>query len=162
VRSVDIITPTREQYDHRPNPLVAVGGISITRLIRQTVCLSAADMHELRRLAAAKGGRARGYTISSEVAAAIKDYIKKQDAQHEEANMTPVWEQLLNEKFAQLEAWLRPGVWGGGTYSATAALLLLELMCGKQLDPAQAKDHFELIRGRAWKIIRRELPGDGS
>ncbi|MDF2630433.1 MAG: hypothetical protein K0R39_4264, partial [Symbiobacteriaceae bacterium] len=99
--------------------------------------------------------------------AAIREYIKRNKALHEEASMTPVWQHLLDEKFAQLEVWLRPGVWGGGTYSATAALLLLELMCGKTLDPAQAKDHFELIRGQAWKILRRENlsltgPGDGN
>lgn len=130
-------------------------------LIRKCVRLSLADVQALQRLADAKGGRRKGYTFTDELAAAVRDYIKKQTAQHEESTMTPVWEQLLNEKFAQLEAWLRPGVWGGGTYSTTAALLLLELMCGKTLDPAQAKDHFELIRGRAWKIIRRDDLGGG-
>jgi hypothetical protein len=70
--------------------------------------------------------------------------------------MTPVWQRLLDEKFEHLETWLRPGVWGGATYSTTAALLLLEVMCGKTLDPRDAKTHFELIRGRAWKIVRRD------
>ena len=119
-------------------------------------------MQQLRRIVEAKGGRTRGFTISSVVAAAVRDYIKRHDSQQEEASMTPVLERLLDERFAQLEAWLRPGVWGGGTYSATAALLLLELMCGKTLEPSQARDHFELIRGRAWKIIRRDAPMDGS
>jgi hypothetical protein len=131
------------------------------KLVRKCVYLDEADLQELKRLAAARGGRRRGHTLSSEVAGAIREYIKRNAAQHEEATMTPVWQQLLDEKFAQSEAWLRPGVWGGATYSATAALLLLELMCGKTLDPAQAKNHFELIRGRAWKIVRRdELGGD--
>lgn len=134
----------------------------MSEVIRKHVCLDVTDLQELQRLANSKGGRRRGHTLSSELTEAVRDYIKRKKAQHEEATMTPVWEQLLNEKFAQLEAWLRPGVWGGGTYSATAALLLLELMCGKTLDPNQAKDHFELIRGRAWKIIRRDELGGGS
>jgi len=131
-------------------------------LVRKCVYLDEADVQELKRLAQVKGGRRKGYTLNGEMAGAVREYIKRQKAQQEEATMTPVWEQLLNEKFAQLEAWLRPGVWGGGTYSATAALLLLELMCGKTLDPAQAKDHFELIRGRTWKIIRRDELGGGT
>lgn len=58
---------------------------------------------------------------------------------------------------------MRPGVWGAATYSATAALLLLELMCGKTLDPKEARDHFELIRGCAWKLVRHEPGGkDGT
>lgn len=135
--------------------------------IRKCLTLDPADLDDLKEAAKAKGGRRKGHTLSSEVTAAIREYIKRHKAQHEEASMTPVWQQLLDEKFAQLEVWLRPGVWGGGTYSATAALLLLELMCGKTLDPSQAKDHFDLIRGRAWKILRRENlslsnPGDGN
>lgn len=132
------------------------------RLVRKCVSLDLTDIQELQRLAEARGGRRRGHSFSNEVTAAIREYINRQKAQHEENTMTPIWEQLLNDKFAQLEAWLRPGVWGGGTYSATAALLLLELMCGKTLEPSQAKDHFELIRGRAWKILRRAELGEGS
>jgi hypothetical protein len=131
-------------------------------LVRKCVYLDEADIQELKRLAAAKGGRRQGYTLSRELGEAARAYIKHQMAQHEETVMTPVWQQLLEEKFAQLEAWLRPGVWGGATYSTTAALLLLELMCGKTLDPTKAKDHFELIRGRAWKIIRRDELGKGE
>lgn len=104
----------------------------------------------------AKGGHRRGYSFSREVTTALKEYIQRQKAQQEEAIMTPVWQRLLDEKFEQLEAWLRPGVWGGATYSTTASLLLLELMCGKTIDPRQARDHFELIRGRAWKIVRKD------
>ena len=79
----------------------------------------------------------------------------------EEVITAPIWQRMLDEKFEQMEVWLRPGVWGGATYSTTAALLLLEMMCGKNLDPRQAKDHFGLIRGRAWKIVRREFgPGN--
>jgi hypothetical protein len=129
--------------------------------VRKHVRLDSADIQELQRLVNSKGGARKGYTFSGEVTAAIRDYIKRQYAQQEEATMTPVWEQLLNDKFAQMESWLRPGVWGGGTYAATSALLLLELMCGKTLEPAQAKDHFELIRGRAWKLVRRD-PDGGS
>lgn len=126
---------------------------------RACVWLDSADIQELKRMAAAKGGARQGYTFSREVSAAVKEYIKRQHAQNEESSMTPVWEQLLEEKFARLEAWLRPGVWGGGTYAATAALLLLELMCGKTLEAGQARDHFELIRGRAWKLVRKDPEG---
>ena len=138
----------------------------MSRLVRKQFHLDPAVVRDLEQIVQAKGGQRKGYSLSREVTAALKEHIRRQYAQHEEATMTPIWQRLLDEKFEQLEAWLRPGVWGGGTYSATAALLLLELMCGKTLEPAQAKDHFELIRGRAWKLMRRDapsLPGaDGS
>jgi len=134
----------------------------VSRLVRVQAHMDSADVEELRRLVKMKGGQRKGYTLSRELNAALREYIKRHKAQQEEATMTPVWEQLIHEKFDQQEAWLRSGVWGGATYSATAALLLLELMCGKTLEPNQAKDHFELIRGRAWKIIRRDDPGGGS
>jgi hypothetical protein len=128
----------------------------VSHLVRKQFHLDPTDVRELEAMVKAKGGRRRGNSLSHEVNMALREHIKRNKAQQEEAVMTPVWQQLLEEKFAQLEAWLRPGVWGGGTYSATAALLLLELLCGKTLDPTQAKDHFELIRGRAWKILRRD------
>lgn len=134
----------------------------MSRLVRKQFHLDPADVEELERIVKSKGGKRKGYSLSRELNAALRDYIKRHKAVHEEATMTPVWERLINEKFEQQEAWLRPGVWGGGTYSATAALLLLELLCGKSIDPSQAKDHFELIRGRAWKIIRRDELGGGS
>ncbi|MFZ5823881.1 MAG: hypothetical protein ACOY94_06075 [Bacillota bacterium] len=127
-------------------------------LVRKQLHLDPADVQELERIVKTKGGRRRGYSFSREVTAALREYIRRHKAQEEEATMTPVWQKLLDEKFEQLEAWLRPGVWGGATYSTTSALLLLELMCGKSIDPKQAREHFELIRGRAWKIVRRE-PG---
>lgn len=125
-------------------------------LVRKQFHLDPADVQELKRIADAKGGRRRGYTVSREVTTALREYIQRQKAQLEEATMTPVWQRLLEEKFEQLETWLRPGVWGGATYSTTASLLLLELMCGKSIDPKEAREHFELIRGRAWKIVRKE------
>lgn len=136
----------------------------VSGLVRKQFHLDPADVQELERIAQSKGGRKRGYSVSREVNAAIREYIQRQKAQQEEASMTPVWQRLLDEKFEQLEAWLRPGVWGGATYSTTASLLLLELMCGKTIDPKQARDHFELIRSRAWKIVRREqqLPPAGQ
>jgi hypothetical protein len=92
----------------------------------------------------------------------LKEYVRRHTVQHEEAVSTPVWERLLHEQRDQQDAWLRPGVWGAATCSATCALLLLELMCGKTLDPQDAKDHFELIRGRAWKLVRRPVEQDGD
>jgi hypothetical protein len=81
--------------------------------------------------------------------------------------LAPVISQLLDEKFAQLEVWLRPGVWGGATYSTTAALMLLELLIGVRVEPAEAKNHLDLLRGRAWKMVRdknmdREPPAGSS
>jgi hypothetical protein len=133
--------------------------MTVSRLVRKQFHLDPAVVQELERIVDAKGGQRKGYSLSREVTAALREHIRRQTAQREEATMTPVWQQLLDQKFAELEGWLRPGVWGGGTYSATSALLLLELMCGKTLDPAQAKDHFELIRGRAWKLVRRDPEG---
>lgn len=76
--------------------------------------------------------------------------------------LAPVIERLLNEKVNQMESWLRSGVWAGATYSATATLLLLEMLCGQKVDPQEAREHLELIRGRAWKMVRKssdERPG---
>jgi hypothetical protein len=139
-----------------PEIQVAVGGESVASLVRKQVCLDQADIQELDRIVLAKGGRPKGYSFSSELTRALRDYLQRHRAQQEETTMTPVWQRLLDEKFEHLETWLRPGVWGGATYSTTAALLLLEVMCGKTLDPRDAKTHFELIRGRAWKIVRRD------
>lgn len=134
----------------------------MSALVRKNVCLDSALIDQVERIAKAKGGRRRGYSFSGELTEALKQHVRRYNAQQEEAVSTPVWEGLLKEKFGQQEEWLRPGVWGAATYSTTAALLLLELMCGKTLEPSQAKDHFELIRGRAWKIVRMERSNRGS
>ncbi|HEY3365996.1 MAG TPA: hypothetical protein VGK74_13145 [Symbiobacteriaceae bacterium] len=129
----------------------------MSRLVRKQFHLDSTDVSELERIVQAKGGRTRGNSLSREVTIALREHIRRQKARQEEAAMTPVWERLLAEKFDNQEAWLRSGVWGGATYSTTAALLLLELLCGKTLDPKEAQQHFELIRGRAWKIVRRDV-----
>lgn len=102
-------------------------------------------------------------TLSTEVNTALKEYLRRYKAGQEDIILAPAVERLLNEKMDQMETWLRSGVWAGATYSATATLLLLELVCGQTIDPKEAKDHFELIRGRAWKMVRksREPEGDG-
>jgi hypothetical protein len=133
-----------------------VGGMSVSMVVRKNVCLDSSLIEEMNRIVKAKGGRGKGYSFSSELTTALKEYVQRQAAQKEEVASTPLWQKLLDEKFAQLETWLRPGVWGGATYSTAGALLLLEVMCGKKLDPKEAKDHFDLIRGRAWKVVRRD------
>lgn len=125
-------------------------------LVRKNVCLDSDLIEQVERIAKAKGGARMGASFSAELTIALKEYVQRRTMQQEEVVLAPVLERLFNEKFAQLEQWLRPGTWGGATYSATSALLLLELMCGKTLEPSQAKEHFELIRGRAWKIVRRD------
>lgn len=130
-------------------------------LVRRQFHLDPVILADFERLVKSKGGRKQGYSLSREVNKALQAYVRQATVEREEVITAPVWRQMLDEKFEQLETWLRPGVWGGATYSTTAALLLLELMCGKTLDPRQAKDHFALIRGRAWKIVRREFgPGN--
>lgn len=140
---------------------MGVGGMSVSRPVRKNVMLDSALIEAVNGIVKSKGGRNKGYSFSGELTAALKEYVQRHTAQKEEAVSAPVWERLLNEKFDQQEQWLRPGAWGAATYSATSALLLLELMCGKTLDPKDAKEHFELIRGRAWKIVRRGL-GEGE
>lgn len=133
----------------------AVGGKSVGTLVRKNVCLDSALIEQVNALAKAKGGARMGASFSGELTIALKEYVQRRTMQQEEVTLAPVLERLFNEKFERLEQWLRPGTWSGATYSATAALLLLELLCGQQLDPRHAKEHFELIRGRAWKIVRR-------
>lgn len=125
-------------------------------VVRKNVCLDSELIEQVERIAKAKGGARRGASFSGEVTIALKEYVQRTTMKQEEVSLAPVLQQLFDEKFQQLEQWLRPGTWGGAMYSATSALLLLELMCGKQLNPSQAKEHFELIRGRAWKIVRRD------
>jgi len=139
-----------------PQTVVALGGITVSYLTRKQVHLDPAVVEDLERIVRTKGGRRKGYSFSHEVNVALREYVRRCAAEKDEQTLTPVWERLLNEKFGQLEAWLRPGVWGGATYSTTASLMLLELMCGKTIDPKEAKDHFELIRGRAWKMVRKD------
>lgn len=125
-------------------------------LVRKTLHLDGAVVADLERIIASKGGRRRGYSLGQEVTMAIREYVQRQLLHRDEAATAPLLERLLDERFGQLEAWLRPGVWGGATYGTTAALLLLEHMCGKSLDPKDARAYFDLIRGRAWKIIRKD------
>jgi hypothetical protein len=35
-------------------------------------------------------------------------------------------------------------------------------MCGKKLEAKDVREHFELIRGRAWKIVGAPKPGQAS
>jgi hypothetical protein len=129
--------------------------MSVGMLVRKNVCLDSGLIEQVNAIAKAKGGARMGASFSAEVTIALKEYVQRRTMKQEEITLAPVLERLFDEKFSQLEQWLRPGTWGGATYSATSALLLLELMCGKKLDPSQAKEHFDLIRGRAWKIVRR-------
>lgn len=131
-------------------------------LVRKQLHIDASVWADMERLVRAKGGPRKGTSLSNEVTLALRQYIQRQMTTREEAVLSPIFQRLLDDRFAQLEAWLRPGVWGGATYGTTAALLLLELMCGKTLDPRDAKDHFELIRGRAWKIVRRDQTHQAS
>lgn len=93
-------------------------------------------------------------SFSNEVNTAIKEHLRRHKAGREDLVLAPILDRLLKEKMDQMEHWLRSGVWAGATYSATATLLLLELLCGQTVDPKDAKNHLELIRGRAWKMVR--------
>jgi hypothetical protein len=94
-------------------------------------------------------------SLSNEVNAALREHLRRQRAGQEDILLAPVIERLLKERVDQMESWLRSGVWAGATYSATATLLLLEILCGQTVDPQEARDHLELIRGRAWKMVRK-------
>ena len=101
-------------------------------------------------------------TFSNEVNAAVKEHVKRHKAGQDDSVLAPVLERLLDQKLDQMETWLRSGVWAGATYSATATLLLLELLCGQKVAPEDARAHFELIRGRAWKMVRKTLEPEGE
>lgn len=101
-------------------------------------------------------------SLSNEVNSALKEYLRRRKAGQEDMLVAPVFEQLLKERVDQMESWLRSGVWAGATYSATATLLLLELLCGQTVDPKDARDHLELIRGRAWKMVRKTADTAGG
>ena len=124
----------------------------LAQRVKKHVTLDPAIVSDLEELAARKGGES---SLSRELNRAAREYIKRQKSQQDDSILAPVLEQLLEEKFAQLEAWLRPGVWGGATYSTTASLLLLELLMGQTVEPEKAKEHLDLIRGRAWKMVRK-------
>lgn len=94
-------------------------------------------------------------SLSNEANKALRLYVRQAKGDQDDNIMAPVFQRLLEEKFAQQESWLRPGVWGGATYAATATLALLEILCGVTVTPAEAQAHLELIRGRAWKMVRR-------
>jgi len=93
-------------------------------------------------------------SLSNEVNTAIQEHVRRHKAGREDLVLAPIMDRLLEEKLNQMESWLRSGVWAGATYSATATLLLLELLCGQAVDPKDARNHLELIRGRAWKMVR--------
>lgn len=93
-------------------------------------------------------------SLSNEVNTAVREHLRRHKAGREDLVLAPILDRLLENKLDQMEAWLRSGVWAGATYSATATLLLLELLCGQTVDPKDARNHLELIRGRAWKMVR--------
>lgn len=130
----------------------------MTARIRKHVLIEAGLLAELDRLLTQKPES----SLSSEINSALKEHLRRHKAGQEELLLAPVLERLLNEKMDQMETWLRSGVWAGATYSATATLLLLELLCGQQVDPKDARDHLELIRGRAWKMVRRAPEAEGG
>jgi hypothetical protein len=130
----------------------------VHRRIRKHVMIEAGILAEMKSLLASRPDS----NLSEEINIALREYVRRSKAQQEEILMAPVIERLLNEKVDQMESWLRSGVWAGATYSATATLLLLEMLCGQKVDPKEAREHLELIRGRAWKMVRKgadERPG---
>lgn len=119
--------------------------------IRKHVMIEAGLLQEMKDLLASKPDS----NLSIEINVAIREHLRRSKARQEEILLSPVIERLLQEKVDQMESWLRSGVWAGATYSATATLLLLELLCGQTVEPAKAREHLELIRGRAWKMVRK-------
>lgn len=119
--------------------------------IRKHVKIDAVLFAELKQMLASRPDS----NLSEEINLALREHVRRSKAQKEELLLAPVIERLLKEKVDQMESWLRSGVWAGATYSATASLLLLELLCGQRVDPREAKEHMELIRGRAWKMVRK-------
>lgn len=126
--------------------------IQLARLISKHVTLDASVVADMEELVKRKG---RESSLSKELNRAAREHVKRAKSENDDSLLAPVIERLLAEKFDQLEAWLRPGVWGGATYATTAALMLLELLMGQTVEPEKAKDHLELIRGRAWKMVRK-------
>lgn len=121
--------------------------------VRRHFTFDAALYQDMDELAQRKGS-----SISVQFERAAREHLRRQKAMEDDSILAPVISQLIDEKFAQLDTWLRSGVWGGATYSATATLLLLELLCGQTVEPSEAKKHLDLIRGRAWKMVRKEQP----
>jgi hypothetical protein len=119
--------------------------------IRKHVMIEAGLFEEMKSLLASKPDS----NLSHEINIALREYLRRAKARQEETLLAPVMERLLNEKVDQMESWLRSGVWAGATYSATATLLLLEMLCGQKVDPKEAREHLDLIRGRAWKMVRK-------
>jgi hypothetical protein len=101
-------------------------------------------------------------SLSNQVNAALREYLSRRKAGQEDLLLAPVFERLLKERVEQMENWLRSGVWAGATYSATATLLLLEILCGQTVDPKDAREHLNLIRGRAWKMVRKTSDAEGG
>jgi hypothetical protein len=130
----------------------------VTSRIRKHVRIEPEVLAELEVLVAKKTET----SLSNEVNTALKEHIRRHKAGQEDIILAPILDRLLQESVNQTEGWLRPGVWAGATYSATASLLLLELLCGQTVDPSEAKTHLELIRGRAWKMVRRSADQEGG
>lgn len=105
---------------------------------------------ELYRRATGGGGG-----ITHQAATAIREYLARQVATTQESLATPVLDNLLLERLGQVESWLRPMVAAASIHSATAMLLALEALCGTRVDPSRAKETLDLMRGRAYKMIRR-------
>jgi hypothetical protein len=87
--------------------------MSVGNLVRKNVCLGSTLIEQVERIAKAKGGARMGASFSAEVTIALKEYVQRRTTQQEEVVLAPVLSRLFDEKFAQLEQWLRPGTWEG-------------------------------------------------
>lgn len=94
--------------------------------------------------------------MNAVVSEALHEYLRT-DARDRKIRLAlPVLQELFDEKFAQVEVWLRPLAAGARLYSTVAAFLALELLSGSRVAPEEAKDVLLAVRGRAYKYLRRD------
>ncbi len=115
---------------------------------------------ELQEVVRHRGGRKHGVTLSSVVNEALRQYLKADSQERKTRLVLPGLQELLDEKFAQTEAWLRPLAAGSRLFGAVATFLALELLAGSRIAPDQAMAVLDTMRGRAYKYLRHKDRGD--
>lgn len=155
-----VVPPIVPMRDNTPAGRQASEVSVVPRPVRLTFRLTPENVQGLRALVRRKGGHQAGVTFTGELNRAVAQYLAEDTAGRQITDLAPVLSELLDHKLGHMETWLRPMLASGGIHATTAMLLALELMCGTRIQPDQARELLDLMRGRAYKLFRRR--GDGE
>lgn len=105
--------------------------------------------------------KAHSRSLSAEIVIAVREHLARNAAQVQDAQAAPLLDALLQERLGHLETWLRPMMAATSINAATAMLLALELLCGTRVEAERARETLDVMRGRAYRMLRKRDGPDG-